>query len=63
MAYPVIVILWREGKDCDEEEYEELQCGSDAVVQEVGDAPEDAPCNHDCIHNGVQSRLRQDNIC
>lgn len=38
------------GENCNEEEDEELQGCGYAVVEEVGDAPEDATRYHDGLH-------------
>ncbi len=62
-AHPWVVLVGRECEDSDEEEQEQLQRGSDAVVQEVGDPPEDAPRYDDGVHDRAQAGLREHYVC
>ena len=61
--YPGIIVVRRKCKYSDEEEQKQLQRGGDAVVQEVGDPPEDAPRNDDGVHNCAQAGLCEHYVC
>ena len=62
-AHPGIVMVGRKCKHSYEEEQQQLQCGGDAVVQEVGDPPKDAPCYNNGIDNRAQARLCEHYVC
>jgi len=57
-----VVALRLEGKHSDEEEEQQLQRGGDAVVQEGGDAAEDAPRDDDGVDDGAQAGLREHDV-
>ena len=56
------VVNWPKSKYCNEEKKQKLQCGSNAIRDEVPDPLEDASSNKNAVHDGGQSRLCQHNI-
>ena len=56
-THPGVVVVWRKSKDGNEEKQEQLQRCGDAVVEEIGNAAENAPRDHYCVHDGAQPGL------
>ena len=52
-----------EYQTCNEEEHQQLQCGSYSVGEEVPDPGEDGSGDEDAVDNRRQTRLRQDDVC
>ena len=51
-----------EGKNCNEEKYEQLYCGCNSVSNEIPDTYENTSRDDNAVHNGGESRFRKNDV-